>query len=407
MATKRVLIAWELGGGLGHLTRLQPLVASLVETGFEVTLAVPSFHNLKDALGGLIGSQRRLRVIQAPVPKPLDPAEFPPPAVHTLADVLVRRGLHIPERLFTAANHWHHILNSIKPSLTVSDFSPVLNFVTRKFAPLLVLGNGYTIPPSDMPLPPLLPWKHEVPEASRQNETAILKAVNIVCRANRLEPVVHLANLFRGQSTFVCTLPELDPYRGRRTDTYWSPPNIPTFDDIQSLHARPTKRILVYLPGNHPQLRNIFEAAEKLDLAGSAYLPAIAHDLKSSLGSHKLAIHGSPVSLSDQLPRVRLVVHHGGLATAHAALKSGTPQIVLPQSTEHYITSCGLGEFGACAMIPSAAEAGTEIFIKVFTALLEDPDVLKASSDIVTKCATLDPIATREAILGSCLGFLA
>ena len=34
----RILLAWELGGGLGHVTRLEPLARELVRQGHDVKL---------------------------------------------------------------------------------------------------------------------------------------------------------------------------------------------------------------------------------------------------------------------------------------------------------------------------------------------------------------------------------
>jgi hypothetical protein len=63
-----------------------------------------------------------------------------------------------------------------------------------------------------------------------------------------------------------------------------------------------------------------------------------------------------PPALAELLPRVRLVVHHAGLGTAHAALLAGTPQVVLPERLEHRVTAQALWGLGvAAAPGPGAA----------------------------------------------------
>ena len=61
----KFLLAWEMGAGIGHITRLQPIAKELVERGHRVYLAVREVPECYPFVAGLC-----LPILQAPV----DPA---------------------------------------------------------------------------------------------------------------------------------------------------------------------------------------------------------------------------------------------------------------------------------------------------------------------------------------------
>jgi len=52
----RIVLTWELGGGLGHMMNLRPLAAELVARGHEVFIAAGDLSRAIDVLGDLMGS---------------------------------------------------------------------------------------------------------------------------------------------------------------------------------------------------------------------------------------------------------------------------------------------------------------------------------------------------------------
>ncbi len=58
---KTILIAWELGGGLGHLLQLAPVVKGLAQRGHRVVLA------LKDLSRARAVFPEGVQLLQAPV----------------------------------------------------------------------------------------------------------------------------------------------------------------------------------------------------------------------------------------------------------------------------------------------------------------------------------------------------
>src|ERR1700719_265388 len=125
-AMARVLIAWEFGAGLGHLTRLLPVAAALGRQGHRLVLALQDLGaaratGIADRLAGA-----DFTVQQAPRwPIPKDPALSTVPT-HSLADVLKLVGYHDASLLTEMAQSWRRIFEASAPDLVLTDFSPTL-----------------------------------------------------------------------------------------------------------------------------------------------------------------------------------------------------------------------------------------------------------------------------------------
>jgi hypothetical protein len=79
MAT--ILLIWELGGGLGHLMNLRPLMEELPRRGHRVIAALRDLSSVHIILGGA-----KVEYLQAPRPRPTARPKEP---TCTFAQVLV------------------------------------------------------------------------------------------------------------------------------------------------------------------------------------------------------------------------------------------------------------------------------------------------------------------------------
>lgn len=102
-----VLLAWELGAGIGHLARLRLVAEALLAAGHQVHLAAPSTSPVRACLAEL-GRLYPGRVTASPAPQlpsPPSPASLPP--TRTLPDPLALFGFADPARLTVAVAGWH------------------------------------------------------------------------------------------------------------------------------------------------------------------------------------------------------------------------------------------------------------------------------------------------------------
>lgn len=341
----RILMTWEFGAGLGHLNRLLPVARQLRALGHEIVLAVPQPATARATVEAGLGGGQPLD--KPPVvslcasphwPGPTDPAARKVPT-HTLADVLKLFGYHDTDRLSAMAARWDELVAATRPDLIVADFCPTVCLALARRVRLVSLGNGYTIPPPARMLPPIRPWEHTPPPFSRAHEAELLRSVNTVRKARGSAAVSFFSDLFSGDLSFVCTIPEFDPYAAFRDRPTLIPFNVARVVPGPPAAARQANRVFVYLPNNHPYLNVVLQAIRQMPVDADVYVkdPPTGLELASNT-----RFHTQPLDLKHILPLSRLVIHHAGLATAYAAVMAGAPQLALPLNLEHAITARGL-----------------------------------------------------------------
>lgn len=347
-----VLLTWEMGAGLGHLTQLLPVGRRLWDAGHRVTVAVQNMEAAARTVARAFPEGAdRLSVVQgvawAPPQNP-DARSVPTP---TLADVLRLFNWNNVDLLREMAGKWDALVADVKPDLVIADFSPTLRLAVEGRVPMLVIGTGYSVPPAGRPLPPIRPWDTAVPPFARANEAELLFAANRVRHHRQGRCVDHFSDLFAGDATFVLTIPQFDPYGAHRGGASLPPYNVTPVAPGQPAHTRPGDEAFLYLEHNHPALEPALAALGRQPLRVSAYiggrrpgqpLPALPDNVRVNEGL---------VDFAELLPRLRLILHHGGLGTTYAALMAATPQVLFPLNLEHGITSRAATSLGCADLI--------------------------------------------------------
>jgi len=140
------LIAWEMGGGLGHVGPLRAVAAELARRGHTVRVAAANGALCERALPG---------VEVVPCPR-LPVAERLLRVPCTLADVLHDSGYASRERVVDAVGRWLALLDRVRADLLLADYSPTAMLATRgRRTPTAVIGSGFVCPRDLAPLPSL------------------------------------------------------------------------------------------------------------------------------------------------------------------------------------------------------------------------------------------------------------
>jgi UDP:flavonoid glycosyltransferase YjiC (YdhE family) len=398
MAT--ILFTYEFGGGFGHINRLLA-VAKRISDQHKLVFAIPDVtinrRILKGKLPGLIDIPEIVRWV--PLPNPNVRTE----PTHTFADVLQLHGYDVLEKLLAASLRRMDLLLRYSPDLIVADWSPTLRLVSQGKIPTVIVGNGYTVPPSGKPLQPIRPWANTVPASSRAHEAHLLAAVNEVRKQLSAPAVDFFADLFQGERTYVCTLAEFDPYaRGRSARPVW-PFNVP--DPVTRPEGGEARNaVFCYLPNSHPALKTVLTALSMLQESSEVYIrDANPHAIARQCSS-RIAVRTVPADFSTALPESRLLLHHAGLGTAYAGLAAGVPQLLLPVQLEHQITARGIQRFGASRQFDSPVSADT--LKDAIAEMLYDPKysscALAAKRELNSR-RTIDPVAE---VAMACASFL-
>ena len=253
----------------------------------------------------------RLEVVQAP--RFLN-RRFPAVRLVSLAQIYCYMGFDDPQMVGALVSEWEQCLRLYAPDIILSDASPSLNLAARKRVPIVVIGNGWTIPP-DQDRVPLLRPPGEGVEVEDYEERIVSCARQVV--GNDRAPD-RFCDLLRGDWNALCVIPELDPYRDCRTDPYYWSPEMPAPRPVDPAERRGG---LVYLPANHPARASITNACAKSNIAFRAYFGGAG---AGQFGN--LAVYDRPIDFIREVPRSQVVIHHGGLGTAMWAMVNGVPQ---------------------------------------------------------------------------------
>ena len=352
---KRVLLAWELGGGLGHVMTLRRVVRPLAMAGVGVTAAV------KDLSAARVLAEAGIGVVQAPVWPVTFYSEARRRAVSsaTFIDSLAGFGLADAAALSSLLAAWRQLFALVKPDLVVADFAPAAALATRHNLPLATVGQGYSNPPSGLDRFPLL--HHYAPPVWQ--ETAVLAAVNKALANFSIRPLTRLGEIFQADAVAITNFRVLDPYRAYRAAPARGP-----FFDTPPLARRPDAATIFAYLSESGNLRDDVVAAllplgSRLRLVG----PGLSSAQLAAFRKAGASIPPNLPDLGQELADARLVIHLGGAATAASALAAGVPQLVLAVDIEKELTGQAL------------EQAGIGKLIRVY-----DPNVLLTTETVIT-----------------------
>lgn len=337
-----LLIGWELGAGNGHLHRLVPIIDWYLRRGWNIVAAVRA----RAAAEALFAPFRcfpegSLSIIQAPIFLHRVQGAG---TTSSLAELMARIGFADPTLLRPVVSAWQRIVAEARPDAVISDMAPSLNIALRGTLPNAVIGNGWTIPP-DTTNPISFVSRPGAQLSAIDASDRILETVARVAGGTYFE---RFCDLLRGSANFVCTLEMLDPYKEHRSEGYYWPFEIPS---QAAAPAQEPDQGFIYLPKDHPVLGAVVSAIESGTLAFRGYFSG------EEFKRPNLHASSSPLDLSAELPRSRIAVHHGGLATAIQCIVHCVPQIISALDWEKRVIASGVEAAGHGMAIPPNADA--------------------------------------------------
>jgi hypothetical protein len=334
----RVLLGWDIGDGISHVRRLARAAAALRGAGWFTVLALRDLHRLSEeaALSADL-------VIPAPGPR-LIVSHAERLTASGYGDIAGVCGFADPDALLTLTRAWDAVIALARPDVVVADFSPVLALACHGRHPMLALGDGFVVPPVDADRLPIL-RPNVTPFAS---EERLLECAARVQKARAAAPVESLPRLIGGQDQLLCVLPELDVYGRQRKRLADGP-----FETLPSLLPSPERPgVFAYLAGDHPQTEIMLRMLGSCGLPVSGYVRDVPAAWAAAALASGLTLHDRPPPLDAVLAPAALVVHHGGIGTAQAALAAGRPQLIVPRHLEHAANARRVAGLGAGLALP-------------------------------------------------------
>jgi hypothetical protein len=111
--TAHILIAWELGGGLGHITRVAAIARGLSKNGCRVSLVLRNLARIEEFVAHPAPALFQAPLWQSPLRTEQEPVCF--------SDILLHHGYGSARGLFTMVGAWQNLFGTLGPDLLLAD----------------------------------------------------------------------------------------------------------------------------------------------------------------------------------------------------------------------------------------------------------------------------------------------
>lgn len=390
----RVLLAWELGGGYGHLAKLRLVARALRSAGHECVFAVRLLENAAEFLEPGLGP-----VLQAPVR--LGPGRNPVDVQLSYASLLHNTGFDDPLGLSARIAAWRELMRAFRVDRVLADHSPIAIIAARaEGLPVAAGGSGFMLPPLTRPFPCFQPWTRVDPEQLVRNEEQVLLELNCALEHLRLPPYPSLQHIFDSCTRLLLTYPELDHYDIPRNEPYLG---VPEFSHGAAPQWPPgtAPKVLAYLRPH----QNIEAMLQALSASRARVLLRIAEVEPERLRGYLrpgLAIVGSAVDLRRAAEECDAYINYAAYGNIVDMLLAGKPGVLWPDHLERSLVARRVEQMGAAVVAPPQGgfDAGAAL-----ERALTDPALRRAAEGFAARYGGWDraglPALMAQRLLGT------
>jgi rhamnosyltransferase subunit B len=151
--------------------------------------------------------------------------------------------------------------------------------------------------------------------------------------------------------------------------------------------------VVVFTRGSHGSAgAEFFQAACLAAKAGgfrALLLGASSEQVPEDADEGVLAVKYAP--LRAILPKVRVLVHHGGVGTCALAYRAGVPQVIVPGVGDQWEQAKRVARLG-CGRFVTPRGFNVKSCVRSVTALLSDPGVARRCAELASRCSREDGI---------------
>jgi UDP:flavonoid glycosyltransferase YjiC (YdhE family) len=349
---KRILIAWELGGGMGHVLRAAALARAFDDSGVETAV---SLADLADSPHARWPS--KCRIFQSARGSRL-PRNLSAPA--TFGELLYRCGYDDGNQLSALVTAWAHLIEIIEPDVVLVDHAPTAQLAARIHGVAVArVGSGFFAPPQDSPTPCYRTWEPVNRERALKAEAVVLGNINAIFKVCGATQSDSLAAALLPDLELLLGEPETDCYQHLRRPGSASylgyersaeQGQLPTWPESTSPAV---KRLAAYLKGDYQAIESVV-AVLRAHHATVAYVWACNESTAHRWTSDHLRISRTPLDLVACARDCDAVICHAGAGTVPIFLQAGKPAFMLPYQAEQRINAMQIRALGAGAFLDPA-----------------------------------------------------
>jgi UDP:flavonoid glycosyltransferase YjiC (YdhE family) len=336
---KRVLLAWQIGDGRGHISKLRVIGESLTAAGLQCSAALTDLEfsaELKHVAPTILGMPR-LPYFHGW----REQASHPPAATYGefLGDLGFASSRIIAEHL----RRWRDVIEKTRADVVIAEQAPIALLAARSLSiPCVSLGTTYTLPPTNLDrFPVLLDEFHRC----RWSEQEMCQAISEAIAPFGLPPLTRLAELYTADIALSVGIKLLDPYNASRREERISP-DIGS-NPLDEPWRRERNEVFAYLSTGNRFDSRIIEALAKLKLPLRVYAAGITQEWAARFRQQGIQIENRPVRPFQIMRRSRVLFHSGSYGTMCLGIYAGIPQVAVPQQLEQLFNARKLQEVGA------------------------------------------------------------
>ncbi len=360
----RILLAWELGAGFGHLGPFLGLAPELLKRGHEIHIAAREIAGACKAVGDL-----PVAVHQAPLCLNTYGGLQEPPLNY--AEILMRYGYLDPTMLKAMLEAWGALIRSVGADVVIADHAPTALLASRLLdRPRAVIGGAFNVPPAVHPMPNMRPWVAVPMQRLADSDHRVLSAINEVMPQHMRVNALH--QIFDGASRFLSGVPELDPYGPRDPADYLGMQALSTGSIVPIWPPGEGAQIFAYLNIGYQHLERTLQALSASKARTLAYVFGAGEALMQKYRGARLDFTSQPLNFRQVVAVCDLCVCHGNSGTTLGALSGGRPVLVLPMHLEHFLLGKAVESIGAGRVVDS--EAPEPDIAGALEAMLGGPD---------------------------------
>jgi len=330
----RILMTWELGSHLGHLTRLSSLADELHRRGHHISFALRELH----AVESIFGIDTPYDIYQAPIFLPTIKGSRNP---LTYSEILQCNGYLSSQSLRYLVKAWQALTDAVNPDLIIYNYSPTAMLANRKRCkPKIEVGTGFFMPPKLSPIPPVRDEKELTIHQRKATDNQVISVINNVLADDNTQPIQHIYDIFDDALPLLSSFPEMDCFQERQDGRYVGPMSAlkkgkeANWQQSANHTCAAALRIFGYLKSSYAQLNELMDILSQLDAEIRVYIPDCSIELKKQFESDKLTISAEPFSMEQILKEADITISHAGHDTAVHSLLAGTPLLLIPQYVE-------------------------------------------------------------------------
>ncbi|HWU68055.1 MAG TPA: nucleotide disphospho-sugar-binding domain-containing protein [Stenotrophobium sp.] len=372
----RILLAWELGAGLGHVAPLRVLARELRQRGHACVFALRDLAMAEEFLEPELGP-----VVQAPLN--LGAIHHAVKTQVSYASLLHNTGFDDAAGLAARLRAWREIVHTHACDLVITDHAPTAVVAAWGLhRPALQLGTGFTVPPVQQPFPLFREDLKVDRDILLNNEAAVLEVLARAHARLQLPAPDTLQQPFSHAHPALLTYVELDHYCNTRSGPYLGLPHIAQGAAPQ-WPAGNGPRLFAYLRPSK-QFHALLAALQRLPARVLVRVGDIAADTLRGFERPGLRITEELIDLRQAAADCDAFVGYGAHGATAEMLLAGKPVLLVPNTQEQGLVALRAQQLGAGLTPPLTGSFNLSAALRQ---LLDDAALKKAAENFAARHA--------------------